>query len=76
MKLIEEIRKQNDITYGLVQSCYGIFQRSAYLYLIPKEDSILGAGYGAPNHVERPVEFLIGMGIVCQRNGDYDTHFV
>lgn len=72
---IEEICKENDITYASIANCFGSFQKAAYMYLVPQEESVVGAGYGELLKAEGPVEFLNGTGVVCQRDGDYDTHF-
>jgi len=72
---IEEICKENGIKYASVANCFGSFQRAGYLFLVPKEQSKVGAGYGELVTCEGPVEFLNGTGVICQRDGDYDTHF-
>lgn len=72
---IEEICKANDITYASITNCFGSFQEAAYMYLVPQEESVVGAGYGELFVADGPVEFLNGTGVVCQRDGDYDTHF-
>src|SRR5699024_12728907 len=61
--------------YASIANCLGSFQEAAYMYLVPQEDSKVGAGYGELFVAEGPVEFLNGTGVVCQREGDYDTHF-
>lgn len=71
---IEEVCRQNGILHASVANCFGSFQSAGYLYLVPK-DSKVGAGYGDVNRVDGPVEFLNGTGVVCQRDGQYDTHF-
>jgi predicted DNA-binding protein with PD1-like motif len=72
---IEEVCRQNDILHASVANCFGSFQRAGYLYLVPLQHAKVGAGYGEVNRVEGPVEFLNGTGVVCQRDGNYDTHF-
>lgn len=72
---IEEICRQNGVTYANIATCFGSFQSAGYLYLVPKADAKVGAGYGDINRVAGPVEFLTGTGVVCQRDGNYDIHF-
>lgn len=72
---IEEICHDNDITYASISTCFGSFQKAVYLFLVPQSQSKVGAGYGDVNRVAGPVEFLNGVGVVCQRDGNYDTHF-
>lgn len=71
---IEAVCKNNDIKHAYV-SCFGSFARCGYMYLVPQADAKIGAGYGSVNTVEGPVEFLNGTGVVCQKDGNYDTHF-
>ena|SRR5699024_10270623 len=71
---IEEICKENGIKYGSIETCFGSFYRSGYLYLEPIEGAKLGVGYTDINHVEGPVEFLGATGLICQREGDYEVH--
>ncbi|MGD6875781.1 PPC domain-containing DNA-binding protein [Bacillus infantis] len=71
---IIEVCKRNNMQFASVQNCFGSFQRSGYLYLVPKPDSKIGVGYGELIQAEGPIEFLGGTGIVCQRDGDYEVH--
>lgn len=72
---IEAICKENNITYASIANCFGSFEEASYMYLVPQKDSVVGAGYGELLHAEGPVEFLNGTGVVCQRDGEYDSHF-
>lgn len=72
---IIEVCRKNNITYGYIPVCFGSLQRAGYLYLVPNREAKLGAGYGAVNRAEGPVEFLSGVGVICQRDGNYDIHF-
>jgi len=71
---IEEVCKENGIKHAYV-SCFGSFEKAGYMYLVPQEDTKVGAGYGEVIHCDGPVEFLNGTGVVCQNDGNYDTHF-
>lgn len=71
---IEAACEQNHIKHAYV-TCFGSFQTCGYMYLVPKADAKVGAGYGDVLHKEGPIEFLNGTGVVCQNNGSYDTHF-
>lgn len=72
---IEEICRENNITYAAIPNCFGSFEKAGFLYLVPQQEAKVGAGYGDLEIVEGPVEFLNGTGVVCQRDGDYETHF-
>ena len=72
---IEEVCKSHQVVYASVANCFGSFQKAGYLYLVPNTEAKVGAGYGEINHVDGPVEFLNGTGVVCQRDGKYDIHF-
>lgn len=72
---IEEVCRKHQIVYASVANCFGSFEKAGYLYLVPKAEAKVGAGYGEINLVEGPVEFLNGTGVVCQRDGKYDIHF-
>ncbi len=71
---IEKACKENNIKHAYV-TCFGSLSKATYLYLVPKNDAKIGAGYGNPAIQDGPVEFLNGTGVVCQNNGNYDTHF-
>ena len=71
---IEQVCVKNDIKYAYV-SCFGSFSKCGYMYLVPKADAKIGAGYGAIIECDGPIEFLNGTGFVCQNDDNYDTHF-
>lgn len=71
---IEEACKNNDIKHAYV-SCFGSFNACGYMYLVPKPEAKVGAGYGDVIKKDGPIEFLNGTGVVCQNDGKYDTHF-
>lgn len=71
---IEKVCDENGIKHASV-SCFGSFQRAGYMYLIPKKEAKVGAGYGSVLKKEGPVEFLNGTGVVCQKDGKCDIHF-
>lgn len=71
---IEAVCEKNKVKYAYV-SCFGSFSNTGYMYLVPKADAKVKAGYGDVLKVEGPIEFLNGTGVVCQNNGSYDTHF-
>lgn len=75
--LIEGINlvcEKNKIKHAYV-SCFGSFKGVGYLYLVPQEKAKVKAGYGDLITKEGPIEFLNGTGVVCQNEGNYDTHF-
>lgn len=72
---IEELCKVNGIQSATILSCFGSFQRSGFVYLVPNEDSPIGVGYNNLVVKEGPIEFLQGTGVVCQRDGQFETHF-
>lgn len=71
---IEAACSEHGIKHAYV-SCFGSFQKAGYMYLVPKPEAKVGAGYGDVLTKEGPVEFLNGTGVVCQNDGAYDTHF-
>lgn len=71
---IEAVCREHGIKHAYV-SCFGSFARAGYMYLVPSPQAKVGAGYGAVNRCDGPVEFLNGTGVVCQNAGNYDTHF-
>lgn len=71
---IEAACEKHGIKYAYV-SCFGSFDAAGYMYLVPKAEAKVGAGYGDVIKREGPIEFLNGTGVVCQNNGAYDTHF-
>ncbi|MEA5017569.1 MAG: PPC domain-containing DNA-binding protein [Erysipelotrichaceae bacterium] len=71
---IEAVCAKNEVKHAYV-SCFGSFAKAGYMYLVPKAEAKIGAGYGAVMVCDGPVEFLNGTGVVCQNNGKYDVHF-
>ena len=71
---IEAACEKNEIKHAYV-SCFGSFSNAGYMYLVPKPEAKVGAGYGSVIKKDGPIEFLNGTGVVCQNNGKYDTHF-
>lgn len=72
---IIEVCKKNNITYGYIPTCFGSFEKAGFMYLVPQKKAKIGAGYGDVIVVEGPVEFLGGVGVICQNDGKYDLHF-
>lgn len=71
---IQAVCEKNEIKYAYV-SCFGSFAKCGYMYLVPKADAKIGAGYGAVLECDGPIEFLNGTGVVCQNADKYDIHF-
>lgn len=71
---IEDICKENQIKYASIINCFGSFQETGYLYLVPKPESPVGAGYSDLMTATGPIEFLNGTGIVCQRDNQFEIH--
>jgi len=71
---IEEVCKKNGVDYALV-NCFGSFSEAGYMYLVPKAGAKVGAGYGDVLKQDGPVEFLSGVGVICQKDGSHDIHF-
>lgn len=61
---IEKILKEKNIQSGWV-SMIGSLEKTSYFYL-EKNNSKLGAGYGAANDRAFPVELCNAMGLICQ----------
>ncbi len=72
---IEQLCAENNIEYATIISCFGSFQRSGFVYLVPNEASVIGVGYNDLVRKDGPIEFLQGTGVVCKREGVYETHF-
>lgn len=71
---IEECCRKNGIRHAAV-NCFGSFSSVGYMYLVPQAQAKVGAGYGDVIKKDGPIEFLSGTGVVCQKEGQYDTHF-
>lgn len=71
---IEAVCQNNGVKHAYV-SCFGSFAKTGYMYLVPKPEAKIGAGYGEVLKCDGPIEFLNGTGVVCQNDGKYDTHF-
>ncbi|WP_163099935.1 PPC domain-containing DNA-binding protein [Peribacillus alkalitolerans] len=71
---IEEICRENSIKSASITNCFGSFQSTGFLYLVPKPESSIGAGYSDLIGVEGPIELLNGTGVVCQRDDQYELH--
>ncbi|HSJ37712.1 MAG TPA: PPC domain-containing DNA-binding protein [Planococcus sp. (in: firmicutes)] len=71
---IEELCRENGISFAQIATCFGSLQRSGYYYLVPDSTAKLGASYGPLQQLAGPIEFLNGTGFVCQREGDYEIH--
>lgn len=72
---IEELCKVNGIQSATIVSCFGSFQKSGFVYLVPNDQSPIGVSYNDLVVKEGPIEFLHGTGVVCQREGHFETHF-
>lgn len=71
---IEAVCEKNDVKHAYV-SAFGSFSKTGYMFLVPKAEAKVGAGYGAVIEKDGPIEFLNGIGVVCQNDDKYDTHF-
>lgn len=71
---IEEACAKNGVKYAYV-SAFGSFGKVGYMYLVPKPEAKVKAGYGEVIKKDGPIEFLNGTGVVCQNKNKYDTHF-
>lgn len=73
---IEKICKDHGIKYAAVVCSIGSLQKATFMYLVPKPEAKMKAGYTAPYELPGPIEFLGGQGIVCEgENGEMITHF-
>ncbi|WP_033542945.1 PPC domain-containing DNA-binding protein [Planococcus sp. CAU13] len=71
---IEELCRENGISYAQISTCFGSLQQSGYYYLVPDSSANLGASYGELQEVAGPIEFLNGTGLVCKRAQEFDIH--
>jgi hypothetical protein len=77
--LIEGLIKVCDeygIANGAILSCIGSLKRATILSPVPKEETVLGVGYGKPIEVAGPIELLVGGGLICRDpSGQTLIHF-
>lgn len=74
MSGIEELCRENHISYAQISTCFGSLQKSSYHYLVSDPSVNLGANYGKLQQKQGPIEFLNGTGLVCQRDDAYEIH--
>jgi len=73
---IEKICEDYGIKYAFVGCSIGSLQKATFLYLVPKPEAKVKAGYTAPFELPGPIEFLGGLGLVCEgADGEKLTHF-
>ncbi len=75
MEGIEALCEENHIESATIVSCIGSFQKSSFVYLVPDETSHIKVRFSEVIEKEGPLEFIQGSGVVCQRDGVYETHF-
>ena len=71
---IEAICEENGIESATIVSCIGSFQKSSFVYLVPDEFSKIKVRFSEVIEKEGPLEFIQGSGVVCKRDGGYETH--
>jgi len=73
---IEKICEDHGIKYAFVGCSIGSLQKATFLYLVPKPEAKVKAGYTPPFELPGPIEFLGGLGLVCEGvDGERLTHF-
>jgi len=73
---IEKICEDYGIKYAFVGCSIGSLQKATFMYLVPKPEAKVKAGYTAPFELPGPIEFLGGLGVVCEgEKGERITHF-
>lgn len=73
---IERICEDYGIKYAFVSCAIGSLQKATFMYVVPREEAKIGAGYSSPLEIPGPIEFLGGTGVVCEgEKGERLTHF-
>jgi len=73
---IEKICEDYGIRYAFVGCSIGSLQKATFMYLVPKPEVKVKAGYSTPFELPGPIEFLGGLGVVCEGvNREKLTHF-
>ncbi|MFX1519405.1 MAG: PPC domain-containing DNA-binding protein [Promethearchaeota archaeon] len=74
---IEKICKDHNIKSAFVSVSIGSLQKATFLLAMAKQGTKLGIVYTEPIEVPGPIEFLSGLGIVCEgeKEGELETHF-
>jgi predicted DNA-binding protein with PD1-like motif len=74
---IEKMCKDHDIKSAFVSVSIGSLQKATFMLAMAKQGTKLGIVYTDPVEISGPIEFLSGLGIVCegQKEGELETHF-
>jgi hypothetical protein len=73
---IEKICEDYGIRYAFIGCSIGSLRKATFMYAVPKPEAKIKAGYSAPFELAGPVEFLGGLGVVCEgEKGEKLTHF-
>ncbi|EON73911.1 PPC domain-containing DNA-binding protein [Lysinibacillus sphaericus] len=72
---IEAVCEENGIESATIVSCIGSFLKSSFVYLVPDETAKINVRFSEIIEKEGPLEFIQGSGVVCKRDGIYETHF-
>lgn len=72
---IEALCEENNIASATIVSCIGSFQKSSFVYLVPDATAQIQVRFSDVMEKEGPLEFIQGSGVVCKRDGGYETHF-
>ncbi len=74
---IEKICKDYSIKSAFVSLSIGSLQKATFMLAMAKEGTKLGIVYTEPIEVPGPIEFLSGLGVVCEggTEGELETHF-
>ncbi|MFX0113720.1 MAG: PPC domain-containing DNA-binding protein [Candidatus Hodarchaeota archaeon] len=73
---IEKICKDHDIKSAFISVSIGSLQKATFLLAMAKQGTKLGIAYSEPIEVPGPIEFLNGLGMVCEGEikGKLETH--
>ncbi len=74
---IEKICKDHSIKSAFVSLSIGSLQKATFLLAMAQEGTKLGIVYTEPIEIPGPIEFLSGLGVVCEgeTEGELETHF-
>lgn len=73
---IEKICEDYSIKYAFIGCSIGSLRKASFLFAVPKPEAKVKAGYSTPLELTGPIEFLGGLGVVCEdEKGERLTHF-
>ncbi len=75
IKGIEDAFRKSGFKSGNLVSCVGSLKQASFIYIKPKPDGLMGAGYDAPTILEGPLELLSMQGPLVREEDEIFCHF-